>query len=141
LARAAALAVSAAIVLALGIATVVRNRTWSEPLSLWTDVTAKSPRDARAHFNLGVALGDLGRFDEAIFHHETSLRIDAGNAKAHNGLGVALAGQGRYLDAVRHFAASVRIDPADPEARANLKLAVERMQSGARPPPAGAESP
>lgn len=128
-------AVAVGIAIALCAATVVRNETWSAPVTLWTDVVAKNPLDHRAQFNLGVALSDQQRYREAIEHHRESIRLHPDNAKAQNGLGVALAGNGRYAEAVRHFAASLRLDPTDPETRNNIVVALSRMGAEGSPPP------
>ncbi len=125
------IAIPVAIVLALSIATVTRNETWSEPVTLWTDVVAKNPRDHRAQFNLGVALSDQQRYWEAIQHHSESIRLHPDNAKAHNGMGVALAGDQQYAEAVKHFAASLRLNPSDPETQNNIALALSRLSAEA----------
>ncbi len=49
-------------------------------------VTDRS-RYARAHSNLGIALMEQGRRDEAIRHCEEAMRINPASAKAHNNLG------------------------------------------------------
>ena len=41
-------------------------------------------RDTLAHHNRGIALGDLGLFDEALAAHDRTLDIDPRDAPAHN---------------------------------------------------------
>ena len=60
-------------------------------LSIWEDTVAKAPGNARAHNNLGVALADRGRIDEAIAQYQKALEIKPDYAEAHNNLGLALA--------------------------------------------------
>jgi len=127
--------IALAILVALGVGCRVRNATWSDPATLWSDVVAKNPADHRARFNLGVALSGLGRHAEALEHHAESIRLHPDNAKAHNGMGVALAGLGRYAEAVRHFADSLRLDPTDAEARSNIALALSRLSEARDAPP------
>jgi tetratricopeptide (TPR) repeat protein len=74
--RAAGAAVVAVLVL-LAIATVVRNRVWHDELSLWSDVTAKERRWALPHMNLGLALADAGRLDEAETAYRAALAARA----------------------------------------------------------------
>ena len=51
-----------AIALMLLLSTAARNRDYRGELSLWADTAAKFPSNARAHNNLGTALGDkMGR--------------------------------------------------------------------------------
>lgn len=47
-----------------------------------------------AHFNLGVALGDLGSFKEAQEHLLTVIKNDIGHAEAYHSLGFVYAQQG-----------------------------------------------
>ncbi len=54
--RGAAAVAVVALVVALGARTHVRNRVWSSPRALWSDVVARSPDNGRAHLNLGLAL-------------------------------------------------------------------------------------
>lgn len=66
----AAAAVAGAAALALGAATVARNRVWADDVSLWTDVAEKSPALPAGHQLAGAALLRAGRLGEA----EASLR-------------------------------------------------------------------
>jgi tetratricopeptide (TPR) repeat protein len=47
-------AVIAAVILALTITTIARNRVWKDANTLWTDVVEKDPTNARALANLGL---------------------------------------------------------------------------------------
>jgi len=49
----------------------------------------KNPDDAVAHFNLGYAYGESGRYQEAIESYKQAIRIDPDHAEAHNNLGNA----------------------------------------------------
>ena len=53
--RTAALAVMGVILLAAGLATYRRSAVWNSAVALWEDTVEKSPRDGRAHFQLGHA--------------------------------------------------------------------------------------
>ena len=50
------------IIISLGSATFMRNRTYRSRVTLWSDVVSKSPENFRAHYNLGKSLSDQGRF-------------------------------------------------------------------------------
>ena len=54
---------------------------------------AASPTDAEAHNNLGVALHEQGRLDEAIAACRRALALRPDYAEAHSNLGVALNGR------------------------------------------------
>jgi tetratricopeptide (TPR) repeat protein len=47
------------------------------------------PDHVEAHNNLGVAYGELGRYQEAIESYKQAIRIDPDHAEAHNNLGNA----------------------------------------------------
>ena len=53
------------------------------------------PDYAEAHNNLGIALAQTGKIEEAIAHYEQALRIKPDYAEAHNNLGIALAQTGK----------------------------------------------
>ncbi len=62
--RLAAATVLAAIALGAG-AIVQRNRVWHDEVTLWSEVTRRTPGYALPNMNLGLALADAGRLDEA----------------------------------------------------------------------------
>ena len=48
-----------------------------------------NPDDARAHYTLGYAYGNSGKYEEAIESYKQAIRIDPDYAEAHNNLGLA----------------------------------------------------
>jgi tetratricopeptide (TPR) repeat protein len=81
------------------------------------------PGHAEAHNNLGLALAQQGRIDEAIRHYSEAIRLLPDYFEAHGNLGAALAGTGRYADAINHFSIAVRLRPDHALARENLAQA------------------
>ena len=78
-------------------ATWTRNLVWKNESTLWSDVVAKSPLKARAHYNLGKSLSAANRLDEAIDHLQTALRLPIyakAMAQAHAILGAAYVQKG-----------------------------------------------
>ncbi len=69
-----ALAAALALVLALG--TVLRNRDYRSEVALWTETARLSPGKARAFNNLGFALQQAGRPEEARAAYERALALD-----------------------------------------------------------------
>jgi tetratricopeptide (TPR) repeat protein len=78
------------------------------------------PSYAGAHNNLGVALIDKGRVDEAIQCWERALRLDPRSIDAHNNLGGALYDRGQWDEAVRHYRKALDIDPGNAAALYNI---------------------
>lgn len=83
------------------------------------------PEYAQAHSNLGLALAQAGRQQEAITEYEAALRINPQLAETHNYLGVTLAGvPGRLSDAIVEYEAALEIRPEYADAHYNLGLAL-----------------
>ena len=79
------------------------------------------PGNAEAHNNLSVALGALGRFDEAIIHCQEALkRSPHAPAEVHFNLALALARRGRFDEAIAHYRQGLEIKPDDARARGFL---------------------
>ena len=108
---------------ALGIVTFERNAVYQSSLSIWEDTVGKAPQNARAHYNLGVALAGCRQTDEAFSHFQSALEIDPNCIDAHNNLGVVLARSGQLDEAIVHFRKAIELGP-DAEAFNNLGLAL-----------------
>jgi tetratricopeptide (TPR) repeat protein len=97
---------------------------WRSSLTLWEHAIAATRDNYRAHHNLGHALADLGRVDEAIAQYRVALGIKPEYPEAHNNLGSALADVGKPDEAVAHYLEALRIMPEYVEARVNLGVAL-----------------
>lgn len=125
--QAAAWVASGLVVLALGAATLSRNAVWDTELSLWSDVVAKSPAKARPHVNLGLALQNAGRLEEAQRHYRRALEIHPGYPFALNNLGNVLRRRGAAEEAEALFRAALQERPGHPSPHINLgNLAMDR---------------
>jgi len=80
--------------------------------------------DADAWYNKGVALGDLGRYDDAIRCIDEALKINPRYAEAWTGKGSASGNLGRVDDAIRCFDEAIRINPGDAKAWNNKGIAL-----------------
>jgi protein O-mannosyl-transferase len=120
-------AISVIIILCLGAATYLRNITWQDNTNLWSDVVSKNFYNYRAHNNLGIALGEQGRTEEAVEHYLQALRIKPDHVEAHNNLGVALDKQGRTNEAIEHYLQALRIKPDHVETHNNLGVALVKQ--------------
>lgn len=116
------LAASAAVVLALFYALASHNRLalYIEPLKLWQDAVANQPANAMMQLNLGVALTEQKRYEEAVEHFQHSIRLDPNSDKAHYGLGLSYAHLGYTDQAVKHLREVVRLKPQAYRLRNNL---------------------
>ncbi len=116
-----------AMVATLAPLTVRRNEDYRSEVSFWSDVVAKRPNNARAHYNLGNALERQRKPDEAIAHYAEAIRIEPNYLIAHNNLGIALASQGRLDEAIAHYAEALRLNPKFATAHNNLGIALARQ--------------
>ena len=73
---------------------------------------AVDPLQARAHCNLGAALGDLGRADDALASYETALRLDPAYALAWDNRGNALRRLDRLVEALDSHERALHLQPA-----------------------------
>jgi tetratricopeptide (TPR) repeat protein len=78
---------------------------------------------AEAHNNLGNALRELGRLDEAETHLRRALALKSDYAEAHNNLGVALVKKRRIPEAMACYDRALRLKRDYAEAHLNRALA------------------
>jgi tetratricopeptide (TPR) repeat protein len=112
----------------LAFLTIQRNRDYYSALTIWQDTVDKRPDNPRALNNLGNALVQLGRRQEAMGHYEQALRIQPDYAETHNNLGNTLFRLGRTQEAIGHYEQALRINPDLAKAHNNLGNAL--LQSG-----------
>ncbi len=103
---------------------LTRKGEYDEAIALWKGVIAMSPRDPKAHNNLGFALARRSRLDEALDHLQTALKLNPRYAPAHNNLALVLEAQGKLPEAISHWRAAAGIDPASAAACRNLAWAL-----------------
>jgi protein O-mannosyl-transferase len=120
-------ALAVAVVGGLSVLTWNQVKVWHDSETLWTHTVAVQP-SALGHFKLGVTLAHQGKFNEAIDHFQTTLRINPGYASAHSAWGYALAIQGKTPEATEHFHAALRLNPRDAEARSGLDFVVKHRE-------------
>lgn len=112
-------AIFAAIIMLLCVATYYRNEIWGSEISLWRDVVKKSPNKDRPAINLSTALAQQGRFEEAKHEIRRFLEGHPESIEAHNNLGAILSLQGKYDEALYQVFEALRIDPKNAIAHNN----------------------
>lgn len=73
--------------LILAITTYQRNRVWSSPISLWQDVTLKSPNKARGFYQLGTNYAEAQDYQNALRALERAAVLTPNNSHILNNLG------------------------------------------------------
>ncbi|MEE8168928.1 MAG: tetratricopeptide repeat protein [Phycisphaerae bacterium] len=126
--RLARVVLIAGVAVALGVLTLRRNREYHSAVAMWEDVIEKRPRNPRGYVNLGMALNELGSFDQAKTRFRQAVEIEPRYPKAHNELAVALCRTGEAAASFAHFRTAIKLAPNDAEAHNNFGVAL--CQSG-----------
>ena len=128
LGRDTAAAIGLAVVVALGLACVARQRVWTGSIPLWQDTVRKNPASALAAAGLADAMLEAGRLTDAEGAIRHALVLDGKPEGDHLAtLALVLDRQGRAAEAAAVIAQAIDADPrlADPAARV-AALAMER---------------
>jgi tetratricopeptide (TPR) repeat protein len=95
--------------------------------SMAFNLFASIEHHAKIYNNLGIALAQVGRVQEAIIQFEQALRIEPDYAEAHSNLGLALGQTGQLQEAIRQFEQALLIQPDDIGVRCNLAIALAQL--------------
>lgn len=82
--------------------------------SLLSAVIKDHPENATAHYFLGIARKQQGRFADSIVHFEKAIRLYPSNAAAYAQLAQSLVFLGRAEEAGPYIAKAIRLSPRDP---------------------------
>jgi tetratricopeptide (TPR) repeat protein len=135
--RRSVLIVSSGLALILAVVTSVRLEAYRDVISIWQDAVAHQPDNVRATINLGCALDDAGRSQEAVAQFERALEIDPTRPDvglAHRSLGLTWAKLGQPEKAIHHLDLAMRLRPDvadDHGALGSLLLSVRRFPAAA----------
>ena len=110
--------------LVLGALTFQQSRSYRDLFALYETTIDRNPAAWMAHNNLGSALVESGRADEAIAHFEHAIALHPNYPEGLNNLGDALNQLGRFTEALPHFEAALRLNPRYAEAQNNLGVAL-----------------
>jgi protein O-mannosyl-transferase len=120
----------AATVAALGVCLVctrIQLGYWQNSETLFRHALAVMPNNYLAYDNLGKALQDQGRSDEAIASWTKAVQLAPGYSEAQYNLGTALLEQGRHAESIVHLQAAVKAAPGDANAHQNLANAYLKL--------------
>jgi tetratricopeptide (TPR) repeat protein len=109
--RAAMIVMTALVLTALAACGWKQTSYWHDSERLWRRSLACTVDNSLALNNLGNALIDEGRLDEAIAREEQALKIRPDFAAAHYNLGLALSDKGQLDDGIAQFRDAIRINP------------------------------
>jgi len=85
-----------------------------------------APEWVEARINLGTAMYQLGRMEEAHEHFLLAVKLEPENALAEFNLGCVLEQLGKTAEAISHLCRAVELVPSMADAHLNLALAYEK---------------
>ncbi len=91
-----------------------------------TIATRLYPRDAGAHFNLGLAYGAMGKQDE-IAEYKRTIEIDPDYVPAYLNWGGALYAKGQYEEAIELYRQGINVNPLNASLHYSLSIALDRI--------------
>ncbi|MEN8262956.1 MAG: tetratricopeptide repeat protein [Nitrospirota bacterium] len=85
-----------------------------------------NPDSAEAHYNLGVAYGNLGMFQKAVKAYKRAVDLDPGHEKAYCNLGIVYEEAGNYKEAIEVYEKAIRMNPGSADLYLNLGITYGR---------------
>lgn len=129
--RPAKIIMSAAAVAVLGFMfflTQTQLQYWKDSQTLFAHALRVTSKNSVAHNNLGNAIFEEGRVEEAFSHFQAALNLDPKNAGAHNNMANALLNLSRVDEAIDHYLESIEIAPLQAETHNNLAVALNKKE-------------
>jgi tetratricopeptide (TPR) repeat protein len=100
--------------------------TWGDSVTLWSNAVERTGPNSLAQNNLGNALLQKGRVDEALDHLRKALEIEPDLADAYVSLGNALVQKGRTDEAIAQYRRALELQPGLVKAHTNLGVAYQQ---------------
>jgi protein O-mannosyl-transferase len=115
---------SGAVISGLMICTMLQVRYWQNGVTLFEHALRVTAMNSRAHYNLGISLTDLGKFNEAIYHFGYAIKLEPEYAGPYSYMGLVLARQGKIDEALVYYHEALRINQNDETTHNNLGVAL-----------------
>lgn len=106
--------------------TVWRNGDWRSDGTLFAAVLAHYPNNVRAHENLGGALFQRGRLQEARAHYQRAIAINPSNVRSFYNLGLLHGQLRQYEAAIQAYQAALRLQPQHTDSHYGLGLVLQK---------------
>ncbi|MBK8806926.1 MAG: tetratricopeptide repeat protein [Bacteroidales bacterium] len=106
----------------LSIMTIQRNKAWQSKITLWSDSVKKTPNNYRALNNLGYALIEEHKYEEAIHFLKKSLLISPNRTANIINLGACYNALNMHHEALMYFNKALKINENNTDAYNNLGI-------------------
>jgi tetratricopeptide (TPR) repeat protein len=110
----------------MGMACDSKAESLQQAVEAYRKAVAASPEWVEAHINLGTALYQLNRMEEAFHEFATAVEFEPRNPLAEFNLGCVLEQLGNADEAIRHLLRAIELSPTLADAHLNLALAYEK---------------
>jgi tetratricopeptide (TPR) repeat protein len=127
--REVSIVIATLIVVALTLISYAQTTFWQNSETLWNQALANTKDNYLAHNNLGNALKQKGRLDEAIVHYQKSLESCTDFPEVYRNLGHTFAAKGNWPEAIKAYRSAIEAWPW-PDAHNNNNLAIALARSG-----------
>lgn len=118
------LVITSGIFLCVMVTTRSQLRYWENSTTLFTHAIEVTENNYVAHHNLGVALAEDNRMEDAIQHYLEALRINPSHLRTRINLGAAMMKQGRVMDAISQYREVLQSMPQSVGAHYNMGIAL-----------------
>jgi tetratricopeptide (TPR) repeat protein len=115
------------VVLAFTGLTLRQLPVWTSSITLFSHCLTLHPADALAHNNLGAALTEKGRLDDAVRHYLEAIRLVPEYAEAFNNLGYAYQALGQNQRAIQCYEKALTLKKTDAEVYHNMGVALDAL--------------
>ena len=106
----------------LTLANALSEKMPGEAIRYYQAALAVRPDAAVAYNNLGIALADTGRLDDAVEQFRRAAHLSPRFAQAHANLGIVDYMRGRYAEAAGQFGEAIRLDPRSAKYHGDLGI-------------------
>ncbi|MGI9251168.1 MAG: tetratricopeptide repeat protein [Pseudohongiellaceae bacterium] len=121
-------AVATLLLLGCMLLTFNQTKIYKDEITFFTHITTNNPAAHHAHFNLGNALREQGRMEEAITKYQIATEQDPESTEILINIGVAWLESENYQAAEEAFRRAVTLEPGEFQAQQNLAAALRRQQ-------------
>ena len=110
----------------LGMSCDTKAESLAQAVEAYRKAVDASPEWVEAHINLGTALYQMNRMEEALSEFTAAVEFEPKNALAEFNLGCVLEQLGDADEAIKHLHRAIDLSPSMADAHLNLALAYEK---------------
>ncbi len=107
--------------------TFSRTTFFESPETFYRNIIALNSQCWMAHNNLGMALANQGKFEDAIVEYDESLGLRPVYPEAFNNKGIALEKTGKTEQAINYYEKALQLRPDHTDSWANLGLLLYKL--------------